>query len=88
MDLAAFERYIDNTLQGSYGEVWIRATPYPTSRELFDQSWESGRVSKLLLQPLFSVLNWGSAKREKSFKCFLDDLQRCEQLGLELYNFQ
>ncbi|KII89165.1 hypothetical protein PLICRDRAFT_139470 [Plicaturopsis crispa FD-325 SS-3] len=26
-------------------------------------------------------------KREKSYTCFLDDLQRCEQLGLELYNF-
>ena len=27
-------------------------------------------------------------KREKSFKCFLDDLKRCELLGLQLYNFQ
>ena len=27
-------------------------------------------------------------KREKSFECFLDELKRCEQLGLELYNFQ
>ncbi|KAJ8469314.1 hypothetical protein ONZ51_g9085 [Trametes cubensis] len=26
-------------------------------------------------------------KREKSFACFLDDLKRCEQLGLHLYNF-
>lgn len=29
-----------------------------------------------------------SEKREKSYQCFLDDLQRCEQLGLLLYNFQ
>lgn len=29
-----------------------------------------------------------SDKREKSFQCFLDDLKRCEQLGLHLYNFQ
>lgn len=27
-------------------------------------------------------------KREKSYGCFLDDLKRCEELGLELYNFQ
>ncbi|KAI0746789.1 xylose isomerase-like protein [Daedaleopsis nitida] len=26
-------------------------------------------------------------KREKSFGCFLDDLKRCEQLDLQLYNF-
>ena len=29
-----------------------------------------------------------SEKRKKSYDCFLDDLQRCEQLGLQLYNFQ
>lgn len=27
-------------------------------------------------------------KREKSYDCFIDDLKRCEQLGLKLYNFQ
>ncbi|KAI9057687.1 AP endonuclease [Trametes sanguinea] len=26
-------------------------------------------------------------KREKSYECFVDDLKRCEQLGLSLYNF-
>ena len=29
-----------------------------------------------------------SDKRQKSYDCFLDDLKRCEQLGLTLYNFQ
>lgn len=29
-----------------------------------------------------------SDKRKKSYDCFLDDLKRCEQLGLTLYNFQ
>ena len=29
-----------------------------------------------------------SDKREKSYECFLDDLKRCEVLGLKLYNFQ
>lgn len=27
-------------------------------------------------------------KRQKSYECFVDDLKRCEQLGLQLYNFQ
>lgn len=27
-------------------------------------------------------------KRQKSYDCFLDDLLRCEQLGINLYNFQ
>jgi AP endonuclease-1 len=27
-------------------------------------------------------------KREKAYNCFLDDLLRCEQLGLLFYNFQ
>jgi AP endonuclease-1 len=27
-------------------------------------------------------------KREKSYECFLDDLVRCEQVGIGLYNFQ
>lgn len=36
---------------------------------------------------LVNLGNPDEAKRQKSFNCFLDDLQRCEQLGLELYNF-
>ncbi|PFH45140.1 hypothetical protein AMATHDRAFT_51787 [Amanita thiersii Skay4041] len=31
--------------------------------------------------------NGPSEKRHKSYECFLDDLRRCELLGLELYNF-
>jgi endonuclease IV len=31
---------------------------------------------------------FSSEKREKSYECLLDDLKRCEELGLELYNFQ
>ncbi|KAF8625746.1 hypothetical protein AX17_006772 [Amanita inopinata Kibby_2008] len=34
-----------------------------------------------------SHIGCSSAKREKSYECFIDDLKRCEQLGLELYNF-
>ncbi|RPD67489.1 AP endonuclease [Lentinus tigrinus ALCF2SS1-7] len=35
---------------------------------------------------LVNLGNPDSLKREKSYQCFLDDLKRCEQLGLELYN--
>ena len=34
------------------------------------------------------ILFFYSKKREKSYECFFDDLKRCEELGLELYNFQ
>ncbi|KZP19724.1 AP endonuclease [Athelia psychrophila] len=36
---------------------------------------------------LINLGNPDPEKREKSYECFLDDLQRCELLGLELYNF-
>ncbi|KAG1827636.1 xylose isomerase-like protein [Suillus subaureus] len=36
---------------------------------------------------LVNLGNPDEEKRQKPFNCFLDDLQRCEQLGLELYNF-
>lgn len=37
---------------------------------------------------LVNLGNPDSDKREKSYQCFLDDLKRCEELGLRLYNFQ
>ncbi|KAG9313328.1 xylose isomerase-like protein [Chiua virens] len=36
---------------------------------------------------LINLANPDKAKREKSYECFLDDLQRCERLGLMYYNF-
>ncbi|KAI6139529.1 xylose isomerase-like protein [Pisolithus tinctorius] len=36
---------------------------------------------------LMNLGNSDDEKREKSYECFLDEIQRCEQLGLELYNF-
>lgn len=41
----------------------------------------------LRTDPIY-ICCFASAKREKSYECFIDDLKRCEQLGLELYNFQ
>ncbi|KZT23879.1 AP endonuclease [Neolentinus lepideus HHB14362 ss-1] len=36
---------------------------------------------------LINLGNPDDEKREKAYQCFLDDLKRCEQLGLHLYNF-
>ncbi|KAJ3733791.1 xylose isomerase-like protein [Lentinula guzmanii] len=36
---------------------------------------------------LINLGNPDTEKREKSYECFLDDLKRCDSLGLELYNF-
>lgn len=37
---------------------------------------------------LVNLANPDPAKREKSYECFLNDLQRCEAFGMGLYNFQ
>ncbi|KAF5319091.1 hypothetical protein D9611_014083 [Ephemerocybe angulata] len=36
---------------------------------------------------LINLGNPDAAKRAKSYECFLDDLRRCEALGLKYYNF-
>ncbi|TFY64963.1 hypothetical protein EVJ58_g2280 [Rhodofomes roseus] len=36
---------------------------------------------------LVNLGNPDEKKREQSYECFLDDLKRCEELGLHLYNF-
>ncbi|KAA8902357.1 hypothetical protein DIURU_002811 [Diutina rugosa] len=36
---------------------------------------------------LINLANPDDEKSEKSFGCFVDDLKRCEQLGIGLYNF-
>ncbi|KAJ7490901.1 xylose isomerase-like protein [Mycena latifolia] len=36
---------------------------------------------------LINLGNPDAEKRQKSYDCFLDDLKRCEALGLQLYNF-
>jgi AP endonuclease-1 len=35
-----------------------------------------------------TLMSWIREKRDKSYRCFVDELQRCEDLGLTLYNFQ
>ncbi|KAF8967275.1 xylose isomerase-like protein [Flammula alnicola] len=47
-------------------------------------------TSKMVLPHGSYLINLGNPdkdKREKSYVCFLDDLKRCQALGLELYNF-
>lgn len=36
---------------------------------------------------LVNLANPDESKRDKSFEAFIDDLQRCEQLGVRLFNF-
>ena len=51
---------------------------------------ESGIETHLVLPHGSYLLNIGSPKEEvraKSHEAFLDELQRCEMLGLKLYNF-
>ena len=36
---------------------------------------------------LVNLANPDEGKREKSFEAFIDDLRRCEQLGIKLFNF-
>ncbi|KAG5721532.1 putative endonuclease 4 [Termitomyces sp. T112] len=51
---------------------------------------EFGYSSSVILPHGSYLINLGNVdpeKREKSYKCFVDDLKRCEQLDLTLYNF-
>ncbi|KAF8125960.1 xylose isomerase-like protein [Boletus edulis] len=51
---------------------------------------EFGYDPKYILPHGSYLVNLGNpdeAKREKSYECFLDDLRRCERLGLMFYNF-
>ncbi|KAF8176776.1 xylose isomerase-like protein, partial [Pholiota molesta] len=51
---------------------------------------EHGYTSKMVLPHGSYLINLGNPdaeKREKSYVCFVDDLKRCQALGLELYNF-
>ncbi|KAG6830556.1 hypothetical protein H0H87_007664 [Tephrocybe sp. NHM501043] len=55
-----------------------------------DRLAEYGYSSSVILPHGSYLINLGNPdpeKREKSYTCFLDDLKRCEELGLELYNF-
>lgn len=42
----------------------------------------------IISQLILKFIDARSEKRKTSYDCFLDDLVRCEQTGISLYNFQ
>ncbi|EGO21301.1 hypothetical protein SERLADRAFT_373106 [Serpula lacrymans var. lacrymans S7.9] len=70
---------------------WTSPPLSPDSIEKFKSQMNTLGYSSSHVLPhgsyLINLGNPDEEKREKSYQCFLDDLQRCELLGLELYNF-
>lgn len=59
--------------------------------EFRERCTEHNYQSKHILPHGSYLINLGNpdeSKREKSYNAFLEDLKRCEALGIELYNFQ
>lgn len=70
---------------------WSAAPLTPESIELFKQRCEEyGYVAKHILPHDSYLINLGNPEKEaleKSRAAFLDEMQRCEQLGLDRLNF-
>jgi len=70
---------------------WTSASLTPESISKFkERMTQYGYASNMVLPHGNYLINLGnpdSDKRGRSYECFLDDLKRCEELGLELYNF-
>ncbi|TCO07704.1 deoxyribonuclease IV [Natronoflexus pectinivorans] len=70
---------------------WVAKPLSSGSIDLFKQHCEENHLDPAFILPHDSYLiNLGHPKREgieKSRKAFLDEMQRCEQLGLQLLNF-
>ncbi|KAG6834477.1 hypothetical protein H0H93_009421 [Arthromyces matolae] len=70
---------------------WTSPPLTKESIDAFKERMETFGYSSSVVLPhgsyLINLGNPDPAKRKQSFECFLDDLQRCEQLGLTLYNF-
>ncbi|ASB48064.1 deoxyribonuclease IV [Alkalitalea saponilacus] len=70
---------------------WVAKPLSSGSIDLFKQHCEENQLDPAFILPHDSYLiNLGHPKREgieKSRKAFLDEMQRCEQLGLQLLNF-
>ncbi|SNX81622.1 related to APN1 - AP endonuclease [Melanopsichium pennsylvanicum] len=67
---------------GTENEANVRGEPHGTTRV--------GREIGYVIPHgcyLVNLANPAIDKREKSFEAFIDDLQRCEQLGVRLFNF-
>lgn len=70
---------------------WVSPALVQTSIGLFKERMKQFSYDPKHILPHGSYLiNLGNPdpdKRQQSYECFLDDLQRCDQLGLLLYNF-
>ncbi|KAK0496649.1 xylose isomerase-like protein [Armillaria luteobubalina] len=70
---------------------WVSSALSPSNIENFKARMKEYHYEPRDVLPHGSYLiNLGNPdveKRQKSYECFLDDLNRCEQLGLEVYNF-
>lgn len=77
-------------VQISHCSIFLHRKTHSAAWQLSCKSWKPRRVSfhSLVRRMSYLLLFIAREKREKSYECFVDDLKRCEQLGLELYNFQ
>ncbi|KZV84147.1 AP endonuclease [Exidia glandulosa HHB12029] len=70
---------------------WVSPPLTSSSAHAFKSALTTYNFSPAHILPHGSyLLNLGNpslAKRQQSYDCFLDDLKRAEQLGLQLYNF-
>ncbi|KAF9266355.1 AP endonuclease [Marasmius fiardii PR-910] len=70
---------------------WVSPSLTETNISLFKERMKLFSYNPKHILPHGSYLiNLGNPdpdKREQSYQCFLDDLKRCDQLGLLLYNF-
>ncbi|KAJ3033384.1 hypothetical protein HK097_004860, partial [Rhizophlyctis rosea] len=70
----------------------LQSPPTPPVRiAAFKEAMEKANYPKQYILPhgsyLINLANADEEKREVAYQVFLDDLKRCEELGLELYNF-
>ncbi|KAF9448286.1 AP endonuclease [Macrolepiota fuliginosa MF-IS2] len=70
---------------------WTSPALTEESIKLFKERMKEHEYSAEVVLPhgsyLINLGNPDQDKREKAFECFLDDLKRCELLGLKYYNF-
>ncbi|KZV84156.1 AP endonuclease [Exidia glandulosa HHB12029] len=70
---------------------WVSPPLTSTSALAFKSALTTYNFSPAHILPhgsyLLNLGNPSSEKRQQSYDCFLDDLKRAEQLGLQLYNF-
>ncbi|CAG9473379.1 apurinic/apyrimidinic endonuclease Apn1, putative [Plasmodium vivax] len=70
---------------------WESPSLSPESIKQFEQNCKAYKLDAKYILPhgsyLINLANPDGEKREKSYLSFLDDVRRCEQLNIPLYNF-